>query len=137
MVISIYHLKEGLKMNILIVDDSYAMRALIKGVLEETEHKVIGEAVDGADGFEKYKKLNPDIVTLDITMPNVNGIECLKNILQYDENAKVIICSATGTEIIIYQALKLGAIAFFKKPFDDDEFIETLNNVESYIKSKK
>jgi len=102
---------------ILITDDAVFMRFSLKAMLEKCGFQVVGEAENGAIAIEKYKVLKPDIVTLDITMPIMDGLEALKNIKAFDKNAKVIMISAMGQETIVREAIMLGAIGFVIKPF--------------------
>ena len=103
---------------ILIVDDSKTSRKILRGIIEECGHEVIGEAENGEVGFLKYQQLKPDIVTMDITMPKMDGIECLKVIRHYDENAKVIMITAAGQKEKMIEAVKNGVIEFLTKPFE-------------------
>jgi len=113
-------------MTILIVDDAAFMRMMLKGMIEPLGYQVIGEAVNGEDGFEKYKKLKPDIVTMDITMPILDGLECLKKIMEYDANANVIMCSAMGQQAMVIDAIQLGAKDFIVKPFQAERVAAAL-----------
>lgn len=111
-------------MGILIVDDSQFMRMIIKNILEQNGIKVAGEAINGYDAIEKYKKLKPEIVTMDLTMQGISGIEAVESILKYDEKAKIIICSAMGQKSVINEAVKAGAKGFVIKPFEEEEFLK-------------
>lgn len=113
-------------MKILIVDDAAIMREMLKDIIELAGCEVIGEAVDGEEGLEKYKELKPDLTLLDITMPKMDGLECLKAIKEYDEAARVYICSAVGQESVIMKAGELGAIGYLVKPFEDEKIIKKL-----------
>ena len=108
---------------ILIVDDSRTSRRMLKNILIEGGHEVIGEATDGQLGYEMYVDLKPDIVTLDITMPQMDGVEALKEIKKYDPDANVIMITAAGQQQKVIQALKLGASKFIMKPFMKDEVL--------------
>lgn len=114
---------------VLIVDDARFMRHLIKEILEEAGHEIIGEGNDGDIGFNLYKELKPDITMLDITLPTVSGTACLEKIMAFDKNAKVIMCSALGPEWLIIEALQKGAKDFIVKPFKKKHLIETFNKV--------
>ncbi|MCG8484748.1 MAG: response regulator [Clostridia bacterium] len=105
--------------NILVIDDSAMSRKKIKKILEMNNHVIVGEAQDGDEGLRKYKELSPDLVTLDITMPNMNGLECLKEILSFNKDAKIIIISSLGKGDTILDALNNGAFNYLTKPFDD------------------
>ena len=114
---------------VLVVDDSKTSRKMLSDVLTRMGLEVIGEAVNGEDGFLKYKELRPDIVTMDITMPVMNGLESLLLIKHEDENAKVVMITAAGQKEKMVDALKRGAEEFITKPFDDNEVLYTLRKV--------
>lgn len=111
---------------ILIVDDAAFMRLTIKQMIEPEGHEVVGEAATGVEAVEKYLIVKPDIVLLDITMPEMNGIEALKRIKVLDENAKVIICSAVGQQLMVAEAIKHGASNFIVKPFQKETLIAAI-----------
>ncbi len=115
--------------NILIVDDSRTSRKMLSGILEGAGHKVIGEAADGKTGVEQYKALQPDLVTMDITMPVLDGIAALQEIMDYDKSAKVIMVTAAGQKSKMVEAVKFGASDFLSKPFDQDMIISIIDNV--------
>lgn len=117
-------------LKILVVDDATFMRMMLKNIIEKAGHVVIGEACDGNEGLAKYKELKPDLVTLDITMPNMTGLECLKEIMKYDSNAQVVMCSAMGQQIMVLEAIQGGAKDFLVKPFSADRVIETLTKLD-------
>ncbi len=102
---------------ILIVDDALFMRYVLRGMLEENGYIVAGEAVNGAEAIEKYKELKPDLVIMDITMPDMTGLAALREIRAIDEKAKVIMCSAMGQSAMILDAIQNGASDFIVKPF--------------------
>ncbi len=106
---------------ILIVDDSRTSRKILRTILENAGHEVIGEAVDGADGVNKFQELSPEITTLDITMPNMDGLEALKEIKKINANAKIIMVTAAGQQSKMVEAIKSGASEFVTKPFEADE----------------
>ena len=114
---------------ILMVDDSKTSRKILRGILEENGHEVIGEAVNGEDGIEKFKELKPDITTMDITMPVMDGLEALKQIMEYDKNAKVIMVTAAGQKTKMVDAIKYGAAEFLAKPFETDQIIAIIKKV--------
>ena len=115
---------------ILVVDDAMFMRTMIKNLLKSnSEFEVIGEAENGVEAIQKYKELQPDIVTLDITMPEMDGLEALKEIMKIDSSAKVVICSAMGQQGMVLDAIKGGANDFIVKPFQADRVIEALTKV--------
>ncbi len=111
---------------VLIVDDAAFMRMMLRGILEKAGYEICGEATNGAQALEKYKELHPDIVTLDITMPEVDGISALRNIKSYDEKANVIMCSAMGQQVMVIEAIQAGAKDFIVKPFQADRVIEAI-----------
>lgn len=114
---------------ILICDDAAFMRMIIKDILTKNGYKIIGEAINGKEAIEKYKELTPDLVLLDITMPEVNGIDALKEIIKYDSEAKIIMCSAMGQQSSVTEAIELGAKDFVVKPFQADRLIDTVKKV--------
>jgi Response regulator containing CheY-like receiver domain and AraC-type DNA-binding domain len=114
---------------VLVVDDGAFMRTLIKGMLLKHGYEVVGEAEDGLQGVEKYNALKPDLVTMDITMPNMDGIEALRNIMQVDPEACVVMVSAMGQEVYIKEAIRLGARSFVVKPFDEATLFSVLEGV--------
>lgn len=114
---------------ILIVDDSITSRKILKGILTENGHEVIGEAINGMDAVNKFKELHPDITTMDITMPVMDGLEALKEILKIDKNAKVIMVTAAGQKSKIVDAVKYGAVEFVTKPYEADQLIKIINKV--------
>lgn len=115
--------------NILIVDDSKTSRKILRVTLEEAGYTVIGEAADGEEGVKKYKELKPDVVTMDITMPNKDGLDALTEIMAFDSNAKVIMVTAAGQKNKMIEAIKAGAVDFIPKPFEPEAIIVTLKKV--------
>jgi len=111
------------------VDDSKTSRKILRGILEENGHVIIGEAVNGMEAIEMYKELHPDITTMDITMPVMDGLTALKEIMEYDPNAKVIMVTAAGQKSKMIDALKYGAAEFLAKPFEAAQIIEIINKV--------
>lgn len=111
---------------ILLVDDAAIMRTLIKGALTKNGYTNIVEAADGAAACEVYAVEKPDLVLMDITMPNKTGIDALKDIKASDPAAKVIMCSAMGQELIVVDAIRLGALDFIVKPFKADRVLQTV-----------
>ena len=109
---------------VLIVDDTAFMRKMLGDILKKNGYEVVGEAVNGIDAVEKYKELNPDIVTLDITMPEKNGIDALTEILSINPNAICIMISAMGQQDKVQQAITLGAKDFIIKPFKPARILE-------------
>lgn len=121
---------EGLILKqVLIVDDAAFMRLNLKNIIEDLGFEVIGEAENGEISIERYKELEPDLVTMDITMPEMDGIEAIKEIKKYDDNARIIVCSAMGQQKMVIKAIEAGAKDFIVKPFDKDRIKEAINNV--------
>lgn len=114
---------------VLIVDDAMFMRAALKTMLEKNGFEVVGEAVDGADAVSKYSILNPDIVTMDITMPKMDGVEALTEIKKKDPNCKIVMISALGQESWVKRAIIIGARGFIVKPFKEEHVIKTLSKL--------
>ncbi|WP_019119128.1 response regulator [Brevibacillus massiliensis] len=111
---------------VLVVDDAAFMRMMIKEILTKNGFTVVGEASDGAQAVEKYKELGPDLVTMDITMPEMDGIAALKEIKKLDPNARIIMCSAMGQQAMVIDAIQAGAKDFIVKPFQADRVIEAI-----------
>ncbi|MED4401520.1 response regulator [Metabacillus fastidiosus] len=116
---------------ILIVDDAAFMRMMIKDILTKNGYDVVGEAADGAQAVEKYKELQPDLVTMDITMPEMDGIAALKAIKEINPNARVIMCSAMGQQAMVIDAIQAGAKDFIVKPFQADRVLEAVGKTLS------
>jgi len=114
---------------VLIADDAAFMRMSLKRILDKNGFEIAGEAENGRIAVSKYKELKPDIVTMDITMPEMSGLEALKSIKEIDPEAKVVVISAMGQEVMVREAIMLGAKSFIVKPFKDDHVIKTLNKV--------
>jgi two-component system chemotaxis response regulator CheY len=113
--------------NIMVVDDAAFMRLMIRNILEEAGHTVVCEAENGLEAVEKYRQYHPDLVTLDITMPVMEGIEALKQIRRYDPYAVVIMCSAMGQKPMVIEAIKMGAKDFIVKPVQPDRVLEAVS----------
>lgn len=105
------------------------MRMILSNIVEKNGYEIVGEAENGLDAVKMYFELRPDIVTMDITMPQMTGIEALKLITQKDKNAKIIIVSAMGQEPIVKEALIYGAKSFIVKPFNEERVLDTLETV--------
>ena len=114
---------------IMIVDDASFMRLTIRKMLESYDYEVVAEAADGEEAVSLYKKFYPDITTMDITMPNMTGIEALKEIKKIDKDAKVVMVSAMGQEVLIRDAVMNGAASFLVKPFQKDKLLEVLAGI--------
>lgn len=114
---------------ILVVDDAGFMRKMVQTHLTKAGYTDFIEGEDGARAVELYKENKPDLVIMDITMPNMNGIDALREIKAYDPDAKVVMCSAMGQEAMVMDAIKLGALDFIVKPFKADRIVQTVNKV--------
>lgn len=115
--------------NILICDDAAFMRMMIKDILTKNGYNVVGEAENGAKAIEKYGELKPDLVLMDITMPEVDGIAALKKIKGSDPNALIIMCSAMGQQAMVIESIQAGAKDFIVKPFQPDRVLEAVKKV--------
>ena len=115
--------------NILICDDAAFMRMMIKDILTKNGYNVVGEAENGAKAVEKYNELKPDLVLMDITMPEMDGIQALKEIKKIDGGAKVIMCSAMGQQAMVIESIQAGAKDFIVKPFQAERVIEAVKKV--------
>ena len=115
--------------NILICDDAAFMRMMIKDILTKNGYNIAGEAENGAKAVEKYNELKPDLVLMDITMPEMDGIEALKKIKAGDPNAMVIMCSAMGQQAMVIESIQSGTKDFIVKPFQADRVIEAVKKV--------
>ena len=115
--------------NILICDDAAFMRMMIKDILTKNGYNIVGEAENGAKAVEKYAELKPDLVLMDITMPEMDGIEALKKIKAADANASIIMCSAMGQQAMVIESIQSGAKAFIVKPFQADRVLEAVQKV--------
>lgn len=114
-------------MNILVVDDALFLRKTLSAILTRNGFNVIGEAIDGEDAVIKYIQLKPDVVTMDITMPKLNGIDAMKRILLQFPEAKIIMCSAMGRQDFQQEAFDSGAINFITKPFIEENIVNIIN----------
>lgn len=103
---------------VLITDDTAFMRMTLRNVIEKNGYEVVGEAANGEEAITLYQELKPDLVTMDITMPKVDGITAIKEIMKIDPQAKIIVCSAMGQKPMVIEALSAGAKDFLVKPFD-------------------
>jgi two-component system chemotaxis response regulator CheY len=114
---------------VLIVDDAAFMRMAIRNILVKHDFEVVDEAENGRVGLNKYMELKPDLVTMDITMPEMTGLEALKEIISFDPAAKIVMVSAMGQEQMVMEAIRNGAKSFIVKPFKEDHVIQTLNKI--------
>ena len=114
---------------VLIVDDAAFMRLSLRTILEQNGFDVVGEAENGAVAIDKYKELKPEVVTIDITMPEMDGVQALRAIKSFDSQAKVIMISALGQESHVKEAVMMGAKGFIVKPWKEEYLIETLKKL--------
>lgn len=114
---------------ILIVDDAAFMRMMVKDTLAKGGYTDVVEAVDGADAVEKFNEIKPDLVLMDITMPNMDGLEALKAIKASNPDSAVVMCSAMGQESMVIEAIKSGAKDFIVKPFKPDRILKTVSGI--------
>jgi two-component system chemotaxis response regulator CheY len=116
---------------IMVADDSAFMRLIIKEIVSKSSHQVIAEAEDGSIAVKKYSELRPDLVIMNIIMPELYGIEALRRIKKMDPNAKVIMCSAMGNQYQVIEAIQAGALDFIVKPFDSARMVDAINRAVS------
>ena len=114
---------------VLIVDDSRTSRKILRSILEQNNHEIVAEAENGQIGYEKFIEFRPDIVTLDITMPVLDGIGALQKIMELDENAKVVMVTAAGQKSKMVEAIKAGASEFIQKPFEPEQILAVLEGI--------
>lgn len=114
---------------ILVVDDASFMRMMIKDILTKNNFNVLGEAENGAKAVEKYKELVPELVIMDITMPEMDGIQAVKEIKKINGDAKIIMCSAMGQQAMVIEAIQAGAKDFIVKPFQADRVVDAVKKV--------
>ena len=115
--------------NILVVDDAAFMRMMIKDILTKNGYNIAGEAENGVKAIEKYGEVKPDLVLMDITMPEMDGIEALKRIKSNDPSALIIMCSAMGQQAMVIESIQAGAKDFIVKPFQADRVLEAVKKV--------
>ena len=114
---------------VLITDDAAFMRMMLKDIFEKAGYEVVGEARNGAEALSKFEDLHPDLVTMDITMPEVDGITGCKSIMMKYPNANIVMCSAMGQQAMVLDAIKAGAKDFIVKPFEPKKVIEVANKL--------
>jgi two-component system, chemotaxis family, chemotaxis protein CheY len=113
---------------ILIVDDSFYMRTMLKNMLTDAGYEVVGEAANGAQAVEMAASTNPDLITLDVILPDNTGLDVLKSLRQIQPSAKVVMCSAVGQEVIVTEAIENGALAYIVKPFSEEKVLEIVGS---------
>ena len=114
---------------VLVCDDAIFMRTMITDILTQAGYEVIGEAESGAQAVEKFRQLKPDLVTMDIVMPDMGGIDAVREITKFDANAKVLMCSAMGQQALVVEAIQAGAKDFVVKPFQPSRVLEAVQRV--------
>ena len=114
---------------VLIVDDAAFMRMMVKDILVKDGFQVVGEATNGMEAVKQFIELRPDITTMDVTMPEMNGIDAVKAIKKIDQKAKIVMCSAMGQQAMVMEAIQAGAQDFIVKPFQGERVLEALNKV--------
>jgi len=123
------------KSRVLVVDDAIFMRKMISDILEGNGMEVVGEADTGALAVQKYKELKPDLVTMDIIMPEMNGIDAVRQIISSDSQARIVMCSALGQQALVQDALTAGAKDFLIKPFNPSRVIEVISKILSQVQN--
>jgi two-component system chemotaxis response regulator CheY len=114
---------------VLIVDDAVVMRMMIKGILNKNGYEVVGEAQNGLEAVEKYRSLVPDLVTMDMVMPEMDGIAAVKQIVADHPDARIIMCTSMGQQALVVEAIQAGAKSFITKPFQPPKILETIQKV--------
>ncbi|GAA4350086.1 response regulator [Hymenobacter saemangeumensis] len=109
---------------ILIVDDSFYMRTMLKNMLSDAGYEVVGEAANGEQALEMAASTSPDLITLDVILPDNTGLDVLKSLRQLKPDSKVVMCSAVGQEVIVNEAIENGALAYIVKPFSEEKVLE-------------
>ena len=114
---------------IMIVDDAAFMRMKLQNILEKANHKIVAEAENGQIAIKTYSEINPDLVIMDITMPEMNGIEATKKIMEINDRARIIMCSAMGQQKMVVKSIEAGASDFIVKPFKEERIIKAVSRV--------
>lgn len=118
-----------MKNRILIVDDSFYMRTMLKNMLTDAGYDVVGEAANGQQALEMAAATRPDLITLDVILPDNTGLDVLKGIRQEQPNVRIVMCSAVGQEVIVNEALESGAVAYIVKPFSEEKVLEIVGTM--------
>ena len=121
----------SMAIKVLVVDDAAFMRMMLSKILTDNGYAVVGEAANGAEAVEKYEELQPDIVTMDITMPGVTGVEAVQKIMKKHPEAKIIMVSAMGQQSMVVEAVRAGAKDFIVKPFNAERIVEAFRKIAS------
>jgi two-component system chemotaxis response regulator CheY len=114
---------------VLVCDDAVFMRTMIRDILVGAGYEVVGEAETGVQAIEQYRELSPDLVTMDIVMPDMGGIEAVREIVKGDPHAKILMCSAMGQQALVVEAIQAGARDFVVKPFQPSRVLEAVQRV--------
>ncbi len=114
---------------VLVCDDAIFMRTMISDILSQAGYEIIGEAETGVQAVEKYKQLKPDLVTMDIVMPDMGGIDAVREIVKFDGQARILMCSAMGQQALVVEAIQAGAKDFVVKPFQPSRVLEAVQRV--------
>lgn len=114
---------------VLIGDDAIFMRSLLREILEQAGYEIVGEATTGAEAVERYKELRPDLMTLEVVMPDIGGIDAVREIVQFDPDARILMCSALGQQALMAEATEAGARDFVVKPFQPSRVLEAVQRV--------
>ena len=114
---------------VLVCDDAIFMRTMISDILSGAGYEVVGEAETGVQAIERYRSLRPDLVTMDIVMPDMGGIDAVREIIKEDANAKILMCSAMGQQALVVEAIQAGAKDFVVKPFQPSRVLEAVQRV--------
>lgn len=122
-----------MKLRVLIVDDAIFMRKMISDILVENGMEIVGEADTGAKAVEKYMELRPDLVTMDIIMPEMNGIDAVRKVVEFDSKARIVMCSALGQQALVQEAITAGAKDFLIKPFNAARVVEVIAKVFNQV----
>ena len=117
------------KTRVLVVDDAVVMRMMIKGILAKNGYDVVGEAQNGLEAVEKYESLLPDVVTMDMVMPEMDGLSAVKKIVASHPDARIVMCTSMGQQQLVVEAIQAGAKSFITKPFQPPKIVETLEKV--------
>ena len=124
-------------LKIVVVDDSVMMRNSIKSYVENSGHTVVGEAPSGLLGVDVCREKKPDLITMDITMPDMDGLEAIETIRKFDKNVNILVVTSHGQEEVIMRSLKVGAQGYILKPITQENFNAAINNIYSSSKTSK
>ncbi|HEX5632117.1 MAG TPA: response regulator [Gemmatimonadales bacterium] len=114
---------------VLVCDDAIFMRTMIADILSQAGYEIVGEAESGSQAVQRYRELKPDLVTMDIVMPDMGGIDAVREIVKQDPDAKILMCSAMGQQALVVEAIQAGAKDFVVKPFQPSRVLEAVQRV--------